>query len=67
MTTTVKLVREIEKLPPVERIQIVDTVIRDMIHPDSHIDKVWAKEAKARWNAYKKGNIESVWHHLWLG
>ena len=60
MITTVKLVREIEKLSLIERIQIVDIVIRDIIHPDSNIDKIWAKEASARWNAYKRGDIKSI-------
>lgn len=60
MTTTVKLVREIEKLSPVERIQIVDIVIRDILRPDPNIDKIWAKEASARWYAYKKGDIKSI-------
>lgn len=60
MTTTVKLVREIEKLSPIERIQIVNIVIRDIMHPDSNIDKIWAKEASSRWNAYKRGDIKSI-------
>ncbi len=39
------LINQIEKLPPSDRAQIVDTVIRDMASPDPEIDKVWAKEA----------------------
>lgn len=60
MTTTVKLVQEIEKLSLTERVQIVDTVIRDIIHPNSNIDKIWAKEAAARWSAYKRGDIKAL-------
>lgn len=60
MTTTVKLVKEIEKLSPIQRIQIMDIVIKDILHPDSSIDKVWAKEASARWNAYKKGGVKPI-------
>lgn len=60
MTTMLKLVKEIEKLSPVDRMRIVDTVIRDAIKPDAAIDKIWAKEAAARWLAYKKSGIESI-------
>ena len=60
MITPVDLVHEIEKLPPTERVQIVDIVIRDIIHPDSSIDMIWAQEASRRWDAYKKGDIKTI-------
>ncbi len=60
MTKRVDLVNEIEKLPPVERIRIVGIVIRDLIRPNSDIDKIWAQEASTRWNAYKKGEVKSI-------
>lgn len=60
MATPVELVHEIEKLPPIERVRIVDIVMRDVMRPDSDIDKVWAQEASARWDAYKRGEIKSV-------
>ena len=60
MTTSVKLVHEIEKLSPTERVQIVNIVIRDIIRPDSSIDKIWAQEALSRWDAYKKGDIKTI-------
>lgn len=60
MNTALKLVKEIEKLPPVDRLRIIDMVIRDVIKPDAEIDKIWAKEAAARWSAYKKGYIAPI-------
>lgn len=60
MTTPVDLLHEIEKLPPVERVRIIDKVIRDIIRPNSDIDRVWAQEAANRWDAYKKGEIISI-------
>ncbi|NUO07255.1 MAG: addiction module protein [Candidatus Brocadia sp.] len=60
MTTPIELIHEIEKLPPRERVRIVDIVIRDVLRPDSDIDKVWAQEASSRWDAYKRGEIKSV-------
>jgi len=60
MPTPLELIHEIEKLPPAERIKIIDMVIRDAIHPDPEIDKVWAQEASARWASYKKGEIKTI-------
>jgi len=60
MDTTLKLVREIEKLSPIDQLRIIDRVIRDVIKPDAEIDKIWAKEAAERWSAYKKGNVAPV-------
>jgi len=60
MTTINEIVHEIEKLQPYERAQIVDTIMRDVIHLNKDIDKIWTEEASKRWAAYKKGNIKLV-------
>lgn len=60
MTMPLELVHEIKKLPPIERVRIVDIVIRDVIRTDPDIDRVWAQEASSRWDAYKKGDIKSI-------
>lgn len=58
MATPVELVYEIEKFTPTERVRIVDIVIRDIMRPDSDIDRIWAQESSSRWDAYKKGDIK---------
>jgi putative addiction module component (TIGR02574 family) len=60
MPTTLDLVQEIEKLPPAERVRMIDRVIRDTIKPDAEIEKIWVKEAIARWNAFERGEVEAV-------
>ena len=60
MSTTLELVHEIEKLPVTDRVMLVDMVVRDLIQPDEAIDKIWVAEAKLRWNAYKRGVVETV-------
>jgi putative addiction module component (TIGR02574 family) len=60
MSTALELVHEIEKLTPPERVRVIDMVIRDMVHPDAEIESIWAEEATHRWNAYKKGEIETI-------
>jgi putative addiction module component (TIGR02574 family) len=60
MAITEKLVQEIEKLSPTERVRLIDMVIRDTIKPDAEIEKMWVKEAQARWAAFERGEIEAV-------
>lgn len=60
MSTPIELVHEIEKLPPIERAQIVDIVIRDLFALDSEIDRAWTQEAVIRWDAYKKGEVQPI-------
>ena len=60
MSTALKLIDEIEKLPPMERAKIIDIVMRDMIHPDAEIESAWSREATSRWAAYKRGEVETI-------
>lgn len=60
MTSALELVREIEKLPPAERAELVDRVIRDVLQPDADIEAAWAEESSRRWNAYKNGELERI-------
>lgn len=60
MSTAQDLVRELEKLPPAERVKIIDRVIRDTIKPDAEVEKIWVQEAAERWNAFERREIEAV-------
>lgn len=60
MPTIDEIVREIEKLSGVERIKVVDRVLRDTIKPDAEIEAVWVREASARWDVFVQGRVESV-------
>ncbi len=60
MSTALDLIKEIEKLPPAERVRMIDRVIRDTIKPDAEIEKIWIKEATARWNAFERGEVAAV-------
>ena len=50
-----KLAAEIHDLPDVEKLRLVDAILTDLDQPDPKIDRVWAKEARKRWAAYKAG------------
>jgi hypothetical protein len=60
MPTARELVQEIEKLPPAERVRLIDMVIRDTIKPDAEIERIWIKEAEARWAAFERGEVEAM-------
>jgi len=38
----------------------VNAILTDLDKPDPEIDRVWAKEARKRWAAYKAGKIPTV-------
>ena len=58
--TAEQLSAEIHDLPDIEKLRLVDTILADLDRPDPEIDKVWAKEARKRWAAYKAGRIATV-------
>jgi hypothetical protein len=61
MTKTVeKIASDIHSLTDIEKLHLVDVILRDLDRPDPEIDLIWADEARKRWNAYKSGKIESV-------
>jgi putative addiction module component (TIGR02574 family) len=55
-----ELTEEIRKLPDVEKLRLVDTILSDLDKPDPEIDRVWADEARKRWAAYKAGKVPTV-------
>ena len=55
-----KIAEEIRKLPDVEKLRLVDTILSDLDKPDPEIDRVWADEARKRWAAHKAGKVPTV-------
>ena len=55
-----KLAAEIRNLPDKEKLQLVDTILEELVKPDPEIDRIWAEEARKRWNAYKAGRVPLV-------
>jgi putative addiction module component (TIGR02574 family) len=55
-----KLAEEIRLLPDIEKLKLVDTILKDLDKPDPDIDRVWAEEARKRWEAYQEGRVLTV-------
>ena len=51
---------KIKSLPDSEKIALVDSILMQLDKPDPEIDRIWADEARKRWQAYKSGEIEAV-------
>ena len=59
-TTADELAAQIQGLPDVEKLRLVDAILSDLDKPDPEIDRIWADEARKRWAAYKAGRISTV-------
>ena len=55
-----ELAKKIKTLPDIEKIELVDSILMQLDRPDPEIDRVWADEARKRWQAYKAGKLKTV-------
>jgi putative addiction module component (TIGR02574 family) len=55
-----KLAEEIHELTDIEKLRLVDVILKDLDKPDPEMDRVWAVEARKRWAAYKAGRVPTV-------
>jgi len=55
-----ELAAKISGLPDTEKIELVDAILMQLDRPDPEVDRVWADEARKRWQAYKMGKLEAV-------
>jgi len=55
-----ELAEKIQSLSAVEKLDLVDSILMQLDKPDPEIDRIWAEEARKRWNSYKTGKLETV-------
>ncbi len=60
ITTLSPLVDKIDVLSDYDKALLVDIILKKIYVAYPEIDTIWAHEAKKRWNAYKKGEMEYV-------
>lgn len=48
------------KLPPAERMQVVERILDSLDEPDATLDAAWAAEAEDRLGAYRRGEIKAM-------
>ena len=60
MLTSQQLYQQAHQLPALEKLRLAELLLSDLDLPDSLCDKVWANEAKERWQAYQAGELATV-------
>lgn len=58
MSVPKKILEQVMSLPPDNRAELVDCLLRSLDKPDKEIDQQWAKEAEARINTYDHSEIK---------
>ena len=53
------LAEEAERLPPADRIELVERLLSSLDKPDLEIDQAWAEEAERRLDAYLSGSTSA--------
>jgi putative addiction module component (TIGR02574 family) len=57
---TLELATLAAKLPPSDRLQLVETILATLDKPDPEITAAWAAEAEDRLAAYRCGELAAV-------
>lgn len=55
-----KLAQKALELKPVERIRLVEAILYSLDKADPDIEESWKVEAEARYEAFKRGELEAV-------
>ena len=58
--TAKSVINQALELSSQERAIIAEQLLSSLDHPDSEMDKIWAKEAEARLDALEQGKIQKV-------
>jgi putative addiction module component (TIGR02574 family) len=59
-TLTHEMADKARTLPDSEKLTLVDQLLSQLDRPDPEIDRIWAEEARKRWQAYRDGRVASV-------
>jgi len=53
------LAEEAERLPPADRIELVERLLSSLDKPDQEIDRAWTEESERRLDAYLSGDTST--------
>lgn len=60
MESVDQLAKKAMDLQPVERIRLVEAILYSLDKPDPDIEQSWITESEARYEAYRRGEIEAI-------
>lgn len=65
MESVNELAQKAIELKPVERIKLVEAILYSLDKPDAEVEKSWVAESEARYEAYKRGELEATdWEEI---
>jgi len=68
METLDQLAKRAIGLRPIERIRLVEAILYSLDKSDPDIEKSWVAESEARYEAYRRGKLESYdWDEIKKG
>ena len=60
MESVNQLAKKAIELQPIERIRLVEAILYSLDKPDPDIEQSWIAESEARYDAYKRGELEAI-------
>ena len=60
MENTKKILEQFMKLPPLEKANVIDLLLKSLDEPDPSLDKLWAKEVENRVDAFDSGKLSTI-------
>jgi putative addiction module component (TIGR02574 family) len=65
MESVDQLAKKSTGLQPVERIRLVEAILYSLDKPDPDIEQSWIAESEARYEAYKRGELDAIdWEEI---
>jgi putative addiction module component (TIGR02574 family) len=65
MESVDQLAKKATGLQPVERIRLVEAILYSLDKPDPDIEQSWIAESEARYEAYKRGELDAIdWEEI---
>ena len=65
MESVDQLAKKATGLQPIERIRLVEAILYSLDKPDPDIEQSWIAESEARYEAYKRGELEAIdWEEI---
>jgi len=59
MESVEELAKKAIVLDPMERVRLLEAILYSLDKPDLEIEKSWIAESEARFDAYKRGELQS--------
>jgi len=68
MESIEQLAKKAIGLQPVDRIKLVEAILYSLDKPNPEIEQSWINESEARYEAYKRGELEATdWEEIKKG